>query len=356
MVKDDKRMLIDLTKKLISIKSCTGKENNLASFLEKKLSDMGLEVEREEIDGRYNLLAHRGRSRYLIATHLDTTPAWGFRWAFRPREKEGRIYGRGAVDTKGQISALILAIEKTTSPCSIALFVDEEKDGKGSEMFAPRAKYEGALVLEPTNFRICTEQAGSIELHIEVKGKESHGAIPEKGRSAIKDFIEIYERLQNLEHLRTRPKGFEFANLNLGWIRGGIDCQVTPRSCEGEIDIPIFPGDDIHYIKKRIEEIMREHDATFRVKVFDQPIRIPRDEPVVKILERSIEGIRKVEYSGMPAWTDAANLIEKGIPSVIFGAGKLEVAHTREEHIGIEDIYDLYLILRRFIELSAKQS
>ena len=57
----------------------------------------------------------------------------------------------------------------------------------------------------------------------------------------------------------------------------------------------------------------------------------------------------------MPAWTDAANLIEKGIPSVIFGAGKLNEAHTERESIDVKDLFDLYRILKRFVELSGME-
>ncbi|MCD6541922.1 MAG: M20/M25/M40 family metallo-hydrolase, partial [Thermoplasmata archaeon] len=79
-------------------------------------------------------------------------------------------------------------------------------------------------------------------------------------------------------------------------------------------------------------------------------------EKVVRLLERAVSDVRRVEYSGMPAWTDAANLIEKGIPSVVFGAGELSLAHTERENIAVDDLLDLCRILKRFIELSGMES
>lgn len=356
MAQDDKRRLIEIVEKLISIRSVTGEENRLVDFLEKHLLEIGLNVRREEIDSRYNLFAHRGKARYLIATHVDTVPPWGFRGAFKPRFKNERIFGRGAIDTKGQIASLLVALENTDAPCAIALFVDEEKDAKGSDRFAPRWKFDGALVLEPTNFAICTRQAGSIEIRLETRGNSSHGATPLAGKNAIDVFIEIYLTLKSMEHIKNRPKDFEESGVTLGWIRGGRDCQVVPDRCVGEIDIPIFPGDDISAIRNRVDEILVKYGAGAQVKIFDRPIEISRDENVVKLLERAMRGIRGIRYSGMPAWTDAANLIEKGIPSVIFGAGELSLAHTEREGIAVDDLLDLCRILKRFIELSGMES
>lgn len=354
MAENDKKKLEEILKKLISIKSKTGEENKIIDFLEDYLTDIGLEVERERIDHRENIFAYRGKPKYLIATHVDTVPAWGFRKAFSPKTLKGKVYGRGAVDTKGQISPLLLALEKTEESCAIAFFVDEEKDAKGSEKFNPKFKFDGALILEPTNFKISTMQAGSIEIYLEVRGTSSHGALPRKGRSAIDNFIEIYRKLKCLDHIKNRPKFFRDSGVNLGWIRGGVDCQIVPKVCRGEIDIPIFPDDDMEKIKREIEDIVKGYDAKMEIKTFDKPFKISKSEKVVKLLEKSIRGIKRVEYSGMPAWTDAANLIEKSIPSVVFGAGDLSLAHTERENIRIKDMVDLYMISKRFIELSEK--
>ena len=356
MAQDDKRRLIEMLEKLISIRSVTGEENRLVDFLEKHLLEIGLNVGREEIDSRYNLFAYRGKARYLIATHVDTVPPWGFRRAFKPRFGDERIFGRGAVDTKGQIASLLVALENTDAPCAIALFVDEERDAEGSDRFTPRWKFDGALVLEPTNFAICTRQAGSIEIRLETRGRSSHGATPLAGKNAIDVFIEIYLALKSMEHIKNRPKDFKESGVTLGWIRGGRDCQVVPDRCVGEIDIPIFPGDDISAIKDQVDEILARYGAGAQVKIFDQPVEISKDENVVKLLERAMRGIRRIRYSGMPAWTDAANLIEKGIPSVVFGAGELSLAHTEREGIAVEDLLDLCRILKRFIELSGMES
>ena len=356
MAQDDKRRLIEMLEKLISIRSVTGEEDRLVDFLEKHLLEIGLNVGREDIDSRYNLFAYRGKARYLIATHVDTVPPWGFRRAFKPRFGGERIFGRGAIDTKGQIASLLVALENTDASCAIALFVDEERDAKGSDRFTPRWKFDGALVLEPTNFAICTRQAGSIEIRLETRGRSSHGATPLAGKNAIDVFIEIYLALKSMEHIKNRPKDFKESGVTLGWIRGGRDCQVVPDRCVGEIDIPIFPGDDISAIKDQVDEILARYGAGAQVKIFDQPVEISRDENVVKLLERAMRGIRRIRYSGMPAWTDAANLIEKGIPSVVFGAGELSLAHTEREGIAVEDLLDLCRILKRFIELSGMES
>src|SRR4051812_47332620 len=88
-----------------------GGEQRVADFLAALASSAGLDVQFQTVSpGRSNLLARleprsRARRRILLAPHLDTVD--GAPDQFRPREKQGRIFGRGACDTKGSIAAMM---------------------------------------------------------------------------------------------------------------------------------------------------------------------------------------------------------------------------------------------------------
>lgn len=71
-----------------------------------------------------------------------------------------------------------------------------------------------------------------------------------------------------------------------------------------------------------------------------QGFEVPRDEKVVRVAAAAIEqdADRKVQWTGMRSWTDAANLVAKGIPSVVLGGGELAVAHSEGEAVNLTEL------------------
>src|SRR5690349_12748081 len=91
-----------------------GGEKRVAEFLAAKAASAGLDVEFQAVSpGRSNFLArlkpkNRARRRIMLAPHLDTVDAAPDQ--FRPRKSQGRIFGRGACDTKGSVAAMFGAL------------------------------------------------------------------------------------------------------------------------------------------------------------------------------------------------------------------------------------------------------
>ncbi len=152
----------------------------IASFLE----DCGFEdLHWQEYDpGKWNLYARRGTSPFLIATHVDV------HYAGRKRDfivRDGFVFGAGVLDTRGQIAALLDAVQRTTSPAELVFFSEEETTGAGSWHFEPHRPFEGALVLEPTSFSLCVALAGDVEVRFFIEGLSGHGAYPHAAQNAI---------------------------------------------------------------------------------------------------------------------------------------------------------------------------
>lgn len=358
MAKNEKDILNELTSllfTLISIPSPTGQEMALLLWLSRYIEEMGLDFMWQKVDrDRANLIAWRGHPPFLIATHIDTVPAWGHPYAFYPKIEGSKVYGRGAIDTKGQIAALLLAIKRTKTPCAIALFVDEEKEARGSELFylPKEIDIKGAIVLEPTGFNLAITEAGSIEIYLKIKGKAAHGSMPHRGKNAIETFYEFYKDLKQLPFLQITHPLFPDIGVNVGKIHGGVDCQIIAETCEAEIDVPILPGIKIEEAKGQIVQLLEDYKIDFEIKSQDPPWETSPNESVVKILESCVSNIlkRKPSYIGMPAWTDAANLLQKGIPSVVFGVGDLALAHTPREYADLNELVSLSLILKNLLE------
>ncbi|HIE08780.1 MAG TPA: M20/M25/M40 family metallo-hydrolase, partial [Armatimonadetes bacterium] len=126
--------VVELAKELVSIPTVTGEESRVAGLIETELKEAGMEVRRQEVEGAgFNILASRGRGGLLFLTHLDVFPPYDHPEPFEPKVEGEEIIGRGAADAKGQIAALISALKESEGPAEVALVVDEERLGRGSE-------------------------------------------------------------------------------------------------------------------------------------------------------------------------------------------------------------------------------
>ncbi len=344
-----KKLLCDL----ISIESVSGNEKaiqeKIAEYLEK--ADFNIELD-EILPNRPNLYATRGNPKILIATHCDTTPAWGHPHAFSPAVIGKLIYGRGAIDTKGQIASLIKAVEECDYPCDIAIFVDEEKDGNGSKLFSPSKKYDGAIVLEPTDLTIAIGEAGGIGLEIEVNGVPAHGATPWAGKNAIEEAFKLYSKIKEIATSQKADPRYPRPWVNLGKIEGGEDSYLVPAKCFMALDIAVLPGNKALDLFEKIEPLLK--GRRYKISELDDPIEISEEHLLIFQLKEAIkETGREPNLTYFTSWSDAHNLSAKGIPCIIFGAGRLELAHTPYEHANLDELELLKEILKRFLMINA---
>lgn len=345
--------VVELAKELVSIPTVTGEESRVAGLIETELKEAGMEVRRQEVEGAgFNILASRGRGGLLFLTHLDVFPPYDHPEPFEPKVEGEEIIGRGAADAKGQIAALISALKESEGPAEVALVVDEERLGRGSEALEIPKECQGAVVLEPTGLAICTSQAGSIEVEIETLGKAAHGSTPWEGENAIEKALTIYERLRRLPILERRSRHFPRGWVVLGRIEGGYEPMVVPRRCVMHVDIGFAPGVDPKEAERQVREAAEE---ALSVRVIDlwEGFEVDENSKVVRALAEAFERAtgRRPEFSGMPSWTDASNLLRKGLTSVIFGAGRLSVAHSDREALPIPQLLEMTSILRELIDL-----
>lgn len=354
-MKEVERQAVELALRLVSIPTVTGEEARVAELVEAELRSAGMEVRRQEVHGAgFNILASRGEGGPLFVTHLDVFPPYDHPDPFEPRlTDEGEIVGRGAVDAKGQIAALLAALKGSDGPAEVALVVDEERLGRGSEALPVPRGCQGAVVLEPTGLKVCTSQAGSIEVEIETLGKAAHGSTPWDGENAIDKTLEIYRRLRELPLLKARSKHFPNGGwVVLGRIEGGYEPMVVPRRCVMHVDIGFAPGVDPKEAERQVREAA---EGALSVRVIDlwEGFEVDENSKVVRALVTAFERAtgRKAEISGMPSWTDASNLLRKGVTPVIIGAGRLSSAHSDREALPVSQLVELVGILRELIGL-----
>ncbi len=327
-------------KELISIRSVSGHENKIQEYIKERLRKAGIRWEERRVEKeRYNLLI-RGEGNRMVSCHVDTVPPAGMRNPYRAVEREGRIYGRGSSDVKGPLSALIVALEDfyrewRKVPAYIALVIDEETNRAiGSEDMAKAVKdiVRKCLVPEPTEGRMCTQQRGSLEFKLTVKGKGAHGAEFEKVGNPVRELIRTIAIIEAQTGRR----------VNILKIRGGTGVYAVPEKAEALVELKVNKGEEWRELFSRIQGICRE---------LGSPPREIRLEDAENFLELDRSGFfeevapayRRVygeePHTGvMESWTDAGNYHREGISCLIYGDCNLEVSHTSREYIEISSL------------------
>ncbi|CAN5331519.1 succinyl-diaminopimelate desuccinylase [soil metagenome] len=208
-----------LTKALIACDSITPARGPVFDVLEATLLPLGFAVERftegTPPDGPVeNLLATRGGTgrHFAFAGHLDVVPP-GAGWtggAFAPEVRGGLLYGRGAVDMKGAIAAFVAAIPRDPGiPLSLIITGDEEGPATyGTQALMARMAERGVrpdlcLVGEPTSVArlgdmIKIGRRGSVNIWIDVPGKQGHVAYPHLADNPIPKLVAILAEIDRV--------------------------------------------------------------------------------------------------------------------------------------------------------------
>jgi len=342
-----------------------GGEQRIGEFLAATAAKTGLDVEFKAVSaGRSNLLAvlspqAKRRQRILLAPHLDTVNAEDHQ--FVPVKKRGRIYGRGACDTKGTISAMLCALAElarngprpSKTEIVFAGLVDEENLQTGSRTFA-RSGYKAdlAIVGEPTLLKVVTAHKGSIWAQLETRGKSAHGSRPELGENAVHEMARIVNWLETdyAALLRRRRHAIlGTPSVSVGMIRGGTQANIVPDQCRILVDRRTLPGETEAGVMREVKSLLKKRrlNGTINNGKFEPclPMETNPDLPLVKQFLTSV-GQRRP--AGVNYFCDASILSQGGIPSIVFGPGDIGQAHTSDEWIEIDSLERGQAMLLKF--------
>ncbi len=344
-------------------------EKRVADFLADRAGKAGLDVERQTVaPGRENLvvrLAPTGlpRRRIFLAPHLDTVGEPNYAAQLQPNVSAGRIYGRGACDTKGSVATYFQALiqlaltgprPRNTEIVFIGL-ADEENMQLGSRHFAKTGgRADLAIVGEPTRLEVVTAHKGDVWLQLRTVGKSAHGASPHLGRNAVTDMARIVLALEEdyaaaLASREPHPL-LGLPTVNVGRIAGGRQPNIVPADCVIAIDRRTLPGETEDGVRKEITALLRKRGwkadfDTLRTAPCE-PLDTDPSLPLVTALTRAA---RRKGTIGVNYFTDAAPIAAGGTPSVVFGPGDIAQAHTEREWIAISQLEKGVDILSRFL-------
>lgn len=367
--------IIQLLTRLVKARSYPGipqQEKEVVEELDVYLRSHGIEsIITEVCDGRPNLLASvEGTNpgpHLLLCGHTDTVPPNEKSPVdlFAAVEKQGRLYGRGTADMKGALAAMAGALVHlktsgtlTCGKVTLAAIIDEETQTLGSEHLVKSGfRADAAIVGEPTNNLIDIGHKGLEWLVVEFEGKAAHGGTPESGINAISaaaHFVQLVEIELIPEFQKRRDPVLGLPAVNIGTIQGGDQPSTVAAHCQIKLDRRWVNTETIEQVFEDLEILLKKIRSArpgLKTKVFrvpdsmatmlHGPVTIEPEHPVVQAAQNALREYNlPAESLGVfPAWTDAALISrEAKIPSIIWGPGELNYAHSPEENIRLEDV------------------
>jgi len=325
----------DLLLELLKIDSESGNEKELGEFIVKRL-EKNFKVEIQKIKENFNIFAYTGKPKTIFSTHLDTVPG-----KLEIKNDGQFIYGRGACDSKSQITAMILAsekaLEKGMKDFGLLFTVQEETDFAGAKKAVELVPDSVELVVygEPSNLEILSGQKGLMTFKIICKGKAAHGSTPEKGINAIEILMKNLQKLKQLDFEKNNSLGEN--SLNIGIIKGGTAVNVVPDYAEATIEIrnTIDPKKILEKIKQELEDIEIDFVNFY--------------EPVFNAGAENLAGKLGLKTKIISYFTEMYFFKDKA-NTLVIGAGNDECAHTNNERVSIEELKKLVNIYLKIIK------
>lgn len=334
-------------------------ERAVNDYIERLFAPHGVPVVRQTVSAMHESLMVRIPGRedgpcLLFESHVDTVPAddWPER-AFVPRVDGDRLYGRGACDDKGSLSAMLMAIldllacgETPPAPVILLAAGDEEYAQTGIKHFRGAGVPVAAGIFgEPTRLMPVVQHKGTVRWDITVHGRSAHTSRPELGVNAILAATELIGALGKYQdELQTRFRSplMTGPTITVSMIRGGRTRNAVPDECTLSVDFRVTPG--MQPLEAR--EALIARIAGLRLDVSHSELQLmtpPLDTPSDHPFSRRVLGICRrhagshAELRGEPYGTDASWVADRA-PALVLGPGDISCAHAVDEQVSIAEV------------------
>jgi len=353
---------ISLLADLVKIPSVCGEEARIADFIADWLRSKGLPVEMMEVKpGRPNVISRvRGRDegpRFMLNAHMDTVAA-GTGWEHDPfgaQIENGMMYGRGTVDMKSGLAAMMCAVAECKAEglpkkgeVLLAAVMDEESIDLGSYALVRQGLTDGldfAMISEATELNVVNAHRGRTVFDVLVRGEAAHSMWPDHGVSAISNSATLINALPNL-HSPTHPR-IGRSTVNVLKIEGGQEeVMLVADRCRVVIDRCLVPGHNSQNALDELNGLIRElnlnADVHFlaRETPFCDPFEIPENHEAVRtaisVASKVLGRTPKVDFHEGPC--DSCILVNQGkVPTIEFGpsGGRL---HQPDEFVQLDSV------------------
>lgn len=351
-------------------------EYRVTEYLQRLFDRLGLPWQRQTIEPKRDNIVARldgdqsaaaGGQVILFEAHQDTVPVDGMTidpWT--PTIRDGRLYGRGSCDIKGGMAAMLSALARLADErpkgmptIVMACTVNEEHGFSGAsqlhELWAPGAKAilprrpDAAVVAEPTDLQVVIAHKGAVRWRCRTHGRAAHSSQPHLGDNAVYKMGRVLAALEAFgreaaptitPHRLCGP-----ATLSVGTIQGGLSVNTVPDACTIEIDRRLLPGEQGMDAYQGVVDFVAQYPGIDFKPEHEQPYLMgpplsdewngPLADRLASIAEELFGSCEKI---GVAYGTDASKFAANGVPSVVFGPGSINQAHTVDEWLSLDEL------------------
>jgi LysW-gamma-L-lysine carboxypeptidase len=359
-----------LLQQMLEIYSPSGKEKKLALFLKDKFLEFGFEHVRIDAVGNVYGEVGSGGPKILLCGHMDTVPV-----RLPVVLDNEKMFGRGAVDAKAALAAMIVAASRfigTDKEGSLVVVgvVGEEEKGEGvRELIRNELNVNFAIFGEPSGVKNITRgYRGKVDVEITCETDPGHSSAPQTFNNAIEKIYELWEKVKtgSWKKETIRRSMYYSTTLCITSIRGGGVSGVIPSMCTMDIEVRMPPStscqkiidglnDDIQLFQLENPEVRIKMMVTDKV----EPFIAPRDSPLIHTLTQAIKEtvggpvtlLRKTGTGDMNIFASKTK-----IPVITYGPGNSHLSHTLHEHVELMEYLDSIEVYYKTIKTLLSQS
>ncbi len=366
--------VVALCQRLVRARTVMGNEGAAADVAEEAMRGLGYdEVWRDELGNLIGAVSGGRQGAVLLDGHLDVVDAGDLTaWRADPFAGEvidGVLYGRGAVDMKGPVAAMIVGVAALRDrprgdrrtvyvSCTVA---EETIEGLALRPVLERLRPDTAIIGEPTSGKVAVGQRGRAEIVFEALGKAAHSAYPEEGRNSAEAMADLIVALRSVTLPVDDLLGVgsfvlievtSFPNPSSSTIphltRAVYDRRLLPGETPDSVLAPLQAAGErqggasgaAYHVAVAGAELVTYTGMRLAGQKFAPGWKLPRDHPLIEVSVRGLQAAGLA--SGLKVYATCTNGSASagwfGIPTVGYGPGDNERSHTTNESIALRDL------------------
>jgi len=363
---------LSFARELVRRPSLSGQERDVAELVVREMTMLGYdEVSTDDLGSVVGVRTGEAPGpTVLFDAHMDVVPvteseAWRH-GPFSGERAEGRLWGRGSNDVKGDLAAALVALgalprDAFAGRIVMAASVGEEMiEGLALGHILACQRVDAVVVCEPTGLLLGLGHKGRTGVVVEARGRAAHTSRPELGVNAVYRMMGAIGRIRAVPPRRDALLG-EGVNELVEIVSDPYPgTSMVPAGCTARFDRRLVRGETPDSVLDEMRDALAGTDGmsarlhrvsldcytgrSFTVDDFHAAWALEEGHPVV---QAALWGLRE---AGLPAekflapysTNGAASAGELGIPTVIYGAGDIADAHVVDESISVDALQAAY--------------
>lgn len=347
MTIDDAAAVAFLTD-LVGTPSLCGQEDAVAGVLQAAMQAAGFSARRDEVGNVIGSIGPADGPEVIILGHMDTVPG-----EIPVEERQGALYGRGAVDAKGPLATGVVAAARAGGRARVTVIgaVQEEGPSVGARHLRGRPAPDFLVIAEPSGWEaVVLGYKGSQRFTVRLEQANGHTAGP--ALSAPERLVRFWHELEGWCELQGEADGprdgFNHLTPALIAMNSGNDGLQDTASMLIGLRLP--PGVALGPLRTRVRSLLPE--ASFDFAPGEEAVRGSKSNPLVSGFLRAIRSQGGTPRFKVKTGTSDMNVVGPvwGCPTVAYGPGDSKLDHTPHEHLPLEEYLRAIRVLSEVLE------